>query len=114
MPTIFMSGKKPGQLLVLNPDAGARTGRWCAALPGLYPDLCHRCFDSKTMAHYPATAFVTVKGSSTEANPSGLWREGRCRRCSRLPIMKPYRKGSARASRIPPRTCDPSRHDTAI
>ena len=111
MTTIIMSGEKPNQLIVCNPDRHAKTGRWCAALPELYPDLCERCIEPGTMAHLSATAYVTQRGFTTEANPSGLWRHGRCRRCSRLPVMKPYRKDSMepRAARLTDGLADPKR-----
>jgi len=74
MPTII-TGTKNG-LHIYNPDSEAKTGRWCKA-PQI-PDRCYKCFDPKTLAHYPAEGFREEKA------PDGtVWRFGTCHRCQK-------------------------------
>ena len=103
-----------GGFLTADQSLAAPTGRWCAALPGLYPDRCSICWPGETGWSSSATSYVTVTGTATESNPRGFWRNGRCYRCSNGVTMKPYIAGALLATRVPPRTCDPDRNEKRI
>lgn len=60
---------------VCNSDKDATVGRWCT-FPCI-PDLCYKCWDPKTLTHYPA------EGYREEKAPKGkIWRFGTCHRCT--------------------------------
>lgn len=72
MPTIFTAVE--GGIAMHNPDADAKTGRWCS--PPEVPDRCYLCFDPKTLAHYPAEGYKEDQvGGETV-------RYGTCHRCT--------------------------------
>ena len=70
MPTIITGTKD--KLIIQNTNPEAQTGRWCKK--PLVPDLCYKCFDPKTLAHYKATGFREDEDG---------WRYGTCKRCRR-------------------------------
>jgi len=73
-------------LKAYNPDTDAETGRWCKA--PLVPDLCYRCIDPETLAHYPA------EGYREEVEPNGeVWRYGTCHRCCPPKARRGRKKG---------------------
>lgn len=74
MPTILTAIRDESgrpAIAVHNPDAAARTGRWCKA--PLVPDRCDNCWDPETLAHYEA------EGYTEDADG---WRFGTCHRCA--------------------------------
>lgn len=73
MPIIITAGEE-GCLHIYNPDADAKTGRWCS--PPEVPDRCYTCIDPETLAHYPAEAF------REETDAEGTVRYGICHRCT--------------------------------
>jgi len=72
---IIITGTKNG-LHIYNPDREAKTGRWCKA-PQI-PDLCYKCFDPETLAHYAAEGFREEKAAD-----GTIWRYGTCHRCQK-------------------------------
>lgn len=72
MPLIVTTNDE-GKLVVWDTNPDKVTGRWCKA-PEV-PDLCYRCFDPETLAHYPAEAY-------TEDDEG--WRYGTCHRCGEM------------------------------
>ncbi len=80
MPTIITAfedenGKQGFE--IHNPDYGSVIGRWCA--PPLVPELCARCFDPKTLGHYPAEGYREER--ERIKRKAKIWRHGYCHRC---------------------------------
>ncbi len=80
MPTIITAfedknGKQGFE--IHNPDYGSVIGRWCG--PPMLPELCHRCFDPKTLSHYPAEGYR--EGDFGTKRKPDIWRHGYCHRC---------------------------------
>ena len=85
MPLIIFGSEK-GKLSLYNPDRNSATGRWTYALAReipAEPDRCDHCFNSKTLAHYPAQGYRTIKTRDVRNGKIVMVteRRGICHRC---------------------------------
>jgi hypothetical protein len=86
---IIVFGTKKGKLSLYDPDRNSATGRWTYALGReipAEPDRCDHCFNSKTLAHYPAQGYRTIKTRDVRNGKlvHVTERRGICHRCHNL------------------------------
>jgi len=85
MPLIVFGSEK-GKLSLCDPDRDSATGRWTYALSReipAEPDRCDHCFNPKTLAHYPAQGYRTIKTRDVRNGKlvHVTERRGICHRC---------------------------------
>lgn len=83
---IIVFGTKEGKLGIYNPDNDSATGRWTYGLDSeipAEPDRCDKCFHPKTLAHFPAQGYHTIKRQEVKEGKlvKATERRGICHRC---------------------------------